>query len=348
MRGIDLRSDTVTKPTTEMRQAMYDAEVGDDGLEGDPTTQQLQELAAEMMNTESALLVASGSMGNLVCSLTHCSPGDKMLIGETSHINWSVAQATSHPTYGQIVVESIPDQNGTLKIEDIVNSINSPNEPASNMKLICLENTQNSSSGIPLDPEYIESVQNITRENKLAIHIDGARIFNAAIALDLPPSKLVKNANSITFCLSKGLGCPIGAIICGSKDFIDEAHNRRKITGGEMRQTGIFAAAGIVALQTMVERLAEDHINAKLLAEGLETIDGIEIDTSRVKTNIIYFKPLNQSAKTIEQSLGDAGVHCFALDGRIRMVTHHDIKPNDIKTTLKIVQNVFMNQSNPN
>ena len=348
MRGIDLRSDTVTKPTKEMRQAMYDAEVGDDGLEGDPTTQQLQEMAAEMMNTESALLVASGSMGNLVCSLTHCSPGDKMLIGETSHINWSVGQATSHETYGQIVVESIPDDNGTLKIEDIVNSIRSDNDPISNVKLICLENTQNSASGIPLDPAYIESVNSVTRGNKLAIHIDGARIFNAAVALQLPPSRLVEHADSITFCLSKGLGCPIGAIICGSKDFIDEAHNRRKITGGEMRQTGIFAAAGIVALQTMVDRLAEDHINARLLAEGLETIDGIEIDPSRVKTNIVYFKPLNRSAKTIEQSLGDAGVHCFALDERIRMVTHHHINPEDIETTLRIVRSVFMNHSNAN
>jgi threonine aldolase len=271
-----------------------------------------------------------------------------MLIGETSHINWSVGQATSHPTYGQIFVESIPDNNGTLEIEDIVNSINSENEPQSNVKLICLENTQNSSFGIPLDPDYIESVQNITRGNKLAIHIDGARIFNAAVALQLSPSRLVKHADSITFCLSKGLGCPIGAIICGSKDFIDEAHNRRKITGGEMRQTGVFAAAGIVALETMVDRLAEDHFNARLLAEGLETIDGIEIDSSRVKTNIVYFKPLNRSAKTIEQSLGAAGVHCFALDGRIRMVTHHDIKPKDIETTLKIVQTVFISHSNSN
>jgi threonine aldolase len=341
MRAIDLRSDTVTGPTPEMRRAMYDAELGDDGLEGDPTTRRLQELAAEMMGTEAGLLVASGSMGNLVCALAHCDPGEAMLVGETSHMMWSAGQAATHPTYAQIEVRSVPDGGGMLEHEEIEQSVKAGDEAGRRAGLVCVENSHNLAHGAALVPAYIESVATVAHDWDIPLHIDGARIFNAAVALGLPASDLVGPADSITFCLSKGLACPIGSVVCGSREFIARARNRRKIVGGEMRQTGTISAAGIVALKTMVERLAEDHANARRLAEGLAQIEGIRIEVERVVTNILYFTVKGRPAEEVEKALDEQGVRCFALDGRIRMLTHYHVTPQDIETTLQTAQRVI-------
>ena len=345
MNGIDLRSDTVTRPTPEMRRAMYEAELGDDGLEGDPTTRWLQEMAAERMGTEAALLVASGSMGNLVCALAHCKPGEAMLVGESSHMMWSVEQGVGHQTYGGIGVRSLPEEGGMLGLKDVELSIKAQDEAGARTALVCVENTHNTTYGAALGPAHVEAVAAVAHRNGAALHIDGARIFNAAVALELPVSRLVEPADSLSFCLSKGLACPLGSVVCGSRDFVEAAHNRRKITGGEMRQTGIFSAAGIVALDTMVDRMAEDHANARRLAEGLAQIEGVQIDADRVQTNIVYFAPTDRPAKDLERMLGEDGVRCFALDGQIRMVTHHHITPQDIEDTLQAVQRVMLRKA---
>jgi threonine aldolase len=342
MNGIDLRSDTVTRPTPEMRQAMYDAEVADDGLEGDPTTQRLEEMAAERLGTEAALLVASGSMGNLVAALAHCAPGDAMIVGERSHMAWSADQGKGHSTYGQISVRRLPENpDGKLGIEDIGLSMAAESEGESRVALVNMENTHNASDGRPIDPAWTASFAADVHDRGAALHIDGARLFNAAVAQNVPASALVADADSATFCLSKGLACPIGGIVAGTRDYIAEAHNRRKIVGGEMRQTGVISAAGIVALDTMVDRMTEDHANARQLAEGLAQISGINIDPERVTTNILYFTLSDRTPEEIEQSLAEEGVHCFALDGRIRMVTHHHITAKDIETTLGAVQRII-------
>ena len=342
MIGIDLRSDTVTKPTPEMRRAMYDAEVADDGLEGDPTTGRLEEMAAERLGTEAALLVASGSMGNLVAALAHCSPGDAMIVGERSHMAWSDDQGKGHNTYGQIGLRRLPeDEDGKLGIEDIGLTIAAESGGGNRVALVNMENTHNASDGTPLDPGWTASLASGVHDRGAALHIDGARLFNAAVALDVPASALVADADSATFCLSKGLACPIGSIVAGTSDFIAEAHNRRKIVGGEMRQTGVISAAGIVALESMVDRMADDHANARRLAEGLAQIEGVSIDPERVTTNILYFTTPGRPAEEVEQSLAEEGVHCFALDGRIRMVTHHHITPEDIESALGAVQRVM-------
>ena len=341
MNGIDLRSDTVTRPVPEMRQAMYEAEVGDDGLDGDPTTMRLQEMAAERMGTEAALLVASGSMGNLVSALAHCKPGEAMLVGDTSHMMWSVGQSAGHSTYGRIKVRQLHENLGEFGLEDVELSIRVEGEVGGRMALVCIENTHNAAYGTPLDTAHISSMAAMVHENGAALHIDGARIFNAAVALELPVARLVAPADSVTFCLSKGLACPIGSVVCGTKDFVAAVHNRRKIVGGEMRQTGIMSAAGIVALETMVDRMEDDHANARHLAEGLAQIEGLEIEADRVRTNIVYFGLAGRPAEDVENALAEAGVHCFALGGRIRMVTHYHITPDDIENTLVAVQKVI-------
>ena len=345
MNPIDLRSDTVTRPTPEMRRAMYEAELGDDGLEGDPTTMRLQEMAAELMGSEAAMLVASGSMGNLVSALAHCAPGEAMIVGQTSHMMWSAGQAETHPTYGQIEIRPLPEDAGKLSSRDIELAITAEGEAGGRVGLVCAENSHNEAYGAALDHSHLHSIGTTARDRGAPLHIDGARIFNAAVALGLPSSTLVAPADSVTFCLSKGLACPIGSMVCGSKEFIARARNRRKIVGGEMRQTGTVSAAGIVALQTMVDRMAEDHANARRLAEGLAQIEGVQIEVERVQTNIVYFTPTDRPAKEVERSLGEPGVRCLALDGRVRMVTHYHVGPADIDDTLRAVQRTMRSKA---
>ncbi len=286
---IDLRSDTVTWPTPAMREAMANAPVGDDVYGEDPTINQLEAEAAAILGKEAGLFVTSGTMGNLTAVLTHCGRGHEMILGSQAHIFRSEVGGSA--ALGGVIPHTVPVQpDGTLRLEDVVGAIRSENEHFPRTRLICLENTQGSMGGMPLTAEYTAQVGAVARENGLKLHIDGARIFNAAAALNVPAQELVAPADSVSFCLSKGLCAPVGSVLVGSQDFIAEARRTRKSLGGGLRQAGILAAAGLIAIREMTQRLAEDHANACALAEGLATIPHIEIDPSRVRTNMILFR----------------------------------------------------------
>lgn len=341
MSAIDLRSDTVTLPSPSMREAMYRAEVGDDVYGEDPTVNKLQEMAAERLGKEAALFVSSGTMGNLVALLTHCSRGNEIIVGDQSHI--ILHEQGGAAALGGIFSRTVKNApNGELPLEDIENLISfGDDDHVAKTKLICLENTWN---GCVLSPEYVERVADLTRQNQLAMHLDGARLFNASIALGLPVSQVVAHFDSIQFCFSKGLASPAGSMLCGTAEFIKEAKRNRKILGGGMRQVGILAAACIVSLQEMVERLAEDHANARFLAESIADCQNISIDPKRVDTNIVMFEVNAKCGVTAEQlvtRMRDAGLRTLALDKtHIRAVTHYGIERADVERAAKIVREV--------
>ncbi|MEP7294367.1 MAG: low-specificity L-threonine aldolase, partial [Chloroflexota bacterium] len=268
MKLIDLRSDTVSHPTPEMREAMAYAEVGDDVFGDDPTVNRLQEESAAMFGKEAGLFVASGTMGNLVSVLTHCGRGDEMILGKQTHIfTYEVASAAA---YGGVQANTLQVQrDGTLRLDEIKAAIRGDNVHFPETRLVCLENTQGSTSGAPVPAAYIRQVAEISHTNGMKLHIDGARIFNAATYFNTPVKDLTADADSLTFCFSKGLCAPVGSMIVGSQEFITRARKIRKSLGGGMRQAGILAAAGLIALNTMSKRLGEDHANARALAEGL-------------------------------------------------------------------------------
>jgi threonine aldolase len=341
---VDLRSDTVTIPTPAMRRAMFEAQVGDDVYGEDPTINRLESLAADLLGKEAAVFVPSGTMANLVCLLAHCARGDEAIMGDMSHT--FLFEAGSSAAVGGIHPRTVPNQpDGTLGLSDIESALRDPlNEHYPRSRLICVENTHNRCSGAVLSLAYMAQVRALADEHGLAIHLDGARIFNAAVALDVAPSLLARDADSVSFCLSKGLSAPVGSLACGSVDFIRRARRQRKLLGGGMRQAGILAAAGIVALETMVDRLAEDHANAKYLAEGLSQLAEIEIDPERVPTNIVIFGlgPDALSPAQLAQGLAARGVKVGTIGGRrIRAVTHHEIKTRDVKNALTAFQEVL-------
>lgn len=289
MDTIDLRSDTVTWPTPAMREAMANAVVGDDVYGEDPTLNQLEAEAAAMLGKEAGVFVASGTMGNLTAVLTHCGRGDEMILGKQAHIFRS--EAGSAAALGGVHANTVENNaDGTLDLTAIQSAIRLEDEHFPRTKLICLENTQGAAGGMPISAEYTAQVGDLAHEHGLKLHIDGARIFNAAAALNVPVSDLVAPADSISFCLSKGLCAPVGSILVGSSDFIYEARRTRKSLGGGMRQVGILAAAGLIAIRDMTRRLGDDHDNACALAEGLATVPHIHIDPSRVRSNMVYFK----------------------------------------------------------
>ncbi len=293
MKTIDLRSDTVSHPTPEMRQAMAQAAVGDDVYSDDPTLNQLEADAAARLGKEAAVFVTSGTQGNLCAMLAHCQRGEAIIIGHSSHIfryeQGGMAQV------GGILPHTVPVQtDGTLRLRDLKNAIYPADEHKPVTRLVALENTHNAAGGVALSAEYTAQVANFARENKLALHIDGARIFNAAAAFSVDARDLVAGADSVTFCLSKGLCAPAGSLLVGGHDFIRRARRARKVLGGGLRQAGILAAAGLIGLHKMTDRLAEDHENAQLLAEALSEIPGLIIDSQN--TNFVYFS-LTPAAK---------------------------------------------------
>ncbi len=336
MRVVDLRSDTVTLPTDEMRQAILRAELGDDVFGEDPTVNRLERMAAERMGKEAALLVVSGTMGNLASILTHCRRGEEVILGNRSHTFFYEAGGIS--ALGGIHPHTLPNQpDGTLRLEDIEAAIRPDNVHFPRTRLICLENTHNRCYGAALQPEYMAAVGQLARRHGLAIHLDGARIFNAAVALGVDVKELTRHADSLSFCLSKGLAAPVGSVICGSAAFIAEARRARKVLGGGMRQAGVLAAAGIVALETMIDRLREDHDNAMRLARGIARIDGLSLDLACVHTNIVYFDVAREglNAEELVGRLGAGGIRMLAVGpNRIRAVTHYGIAVEDIDQTL--------------
>ena len=337
---LDFRSDTVTKPTPQMRESMAYAEVGDDVYQEDPTVNRLQAMAAEMTGQEAGLFVSSGTMGNLTSILSHCQRGDEIIVGKKAHIY--LYEATGAAALGGVNIQTIPNQeDGTLSWDDLQSAIrpDDPHQPIT--RLVSIENTHNRCNGISLSPEYTEQISLFAKEHNLVFHIDGARIFNAAIDQNVPVSELTKHANSITFCLSKGLSAPVGSVICGSEAFIQRAHRIRKQLGGGMRQAGIIAAAGIVALQTMVDRLGEDHQNARLLAEGLATIPGLLIDLENQHTNMVYFSLSDDAPLTLSKLrdlLKEEGLLVGGGSDRIRMVTHSNVDKMSVERAIDLIK----------
>ncbi|MBN2137272.1 MAG: low-specificity L-threonine aldolase [Sedimentisphaerales bacterium] len=340
MKIIDLRSDTVTLPTSEMLNAICTAELGDDVFSEDPTVNRLEGLAAERMGKEAALLVVSGTMANLVCVLTHCRRGEEVILGDLSHTFLYEAGGVS--ALGGIHPHTVGNQgDGTMALEDIEAAIRQDNVHFPRTRLICLENTHNRCGGAPLTVEYSDSVAALAKEHGLRLHLDGARIFNAAVALGTDVKELTRGADSVAFCLSKGLSAPVGSVICGSPEFIAEAKRTRKVLGGGMRQAGIIAAAGIVAMEEMVDRLAEDHKNAKLLAEGIAEIEGLSVDAASVQTDIVYFDvtPGRITADELVRRMSDMGVKILCLGPtRLRAVTHYGVTSEDIAAAVEVMR----------
>lgn len=326
MNFIDLRSDTVTMPTPAMRQAMAQAEVGDDVYGEDPTVNRLQEIAADMLGKEAGLFVTSGTMGNLAAILAHCNRGDEVILGTKAHT--FLFEAGGISALGSVHSCQIPNQaDGTLLLEDIQAAIrpDDPHDPIT--RLVTLENTQNRCGGVALSIDYTRQVGELAHKNGLALHLDGARLFNAAAALGVAARQLAEPADSVTICLSKGLCAPVGSVLCGSRDFIRRAHRIRKQLGGGMRQAGVLAAAGIVALESMVDRLAEDHARARRLAERLAEIPGILLDAGTPQTNMIFIGLADEvplSADQVAQRLAELGVKAGVVaERRFRLVVHY-------------------------
>ncbi|MEW5721281.1 MAG: low-specificity L-threonine aldolase, partial [Chloroflexota bacterium] len=333
MNTIDLRSDTVTLPTPAMRAAMANAEVGDDVMGEDPTVSRLEEIAAARMKKDAALFVASGTMANLVALLTHCARGDEVIVGDKAHS--FINEVGGMAALGGIHPRALPNQpDGTLALDDITHAIRGDNVHWPPTKLIALENTHNACNGSPLPSAYHKAVFDLAHARGIRVHTDGARIFNAAVALGAPASELAQYTDTISFCLSKGLSAPVGSLLCGPRDFIAEARRQRKMVGGGMRQAGIIAAAGIVALETMVDRLADDHANARRLADGLANIPGIALEPARMKTNIVFFDLSNgMTARQLVERVAREGVLIgVAGERRFRAVTHYGIEREDIDT----------------
>lgn len=337
MHIVDLRSDTVTLPTPAMREAMYRAELGDDVYGEDPTVNRLEEMVAERLGKEAALLVVSGTMGNLVALLSHCRRGDEIIMGHLAHT--FLYEAGGVAALGGIHTHTVPNlPNGMLDPQDVEGAIRDPkNVHFPHSRVICLENTHNRCGGAVLSPAQMATIKAIADRHGLFVHLDGARIFNAAVALGIDVKEIAAQADSIQLCFSKGLAAPVGSAICGSADFIREARRNRKIVGGGMRQAGIIAAAAIVALEQMVDRLADDHENARRLAAGLAEMDGVAIDPATVQTNIVVFGLTNPaiSLPQVSQALAAKGIKINPIDSRhFRAVTHYGIEREDIDRAL--------------
>jgi threonine aldolase len=319
-----------------MREAIYHAELGDDVFGEDPTTIRLEKMAAERMGKEAAVMVASGTMGNLVCVLTHCRRAEEVILGNRSHT--FLYESGGMSALGGIHPHTIVNQpDGTMRLEDIEAAIRGHNVHFPRTRLICLENTHNRCSGAALTPKYMETVAELARDRGLMVHLDGARIFNAAVALKVDVKEFTCHVDSLSFCLSKGLSAPVGSVICGSREFIAEARRNRKVLGGGMRQSGIIAAAGITALEQMVDRLEEDHANAQRLAEGIARVPGLSIEPERIQTNIVYFNMASKqlTAGKLVKQLADKGIKILQLGPvRLRAVTHYGISAEDIDLTL--------------
>jgi threonine aldolase len=340
---IDLRSDTVTRPTPAMRRAMFEAPVGDDVYGEDPTVNELEERVAALLGKEAALLVPSGTMGNLIAVLSHCNRGDEMILGDLAHIflyeqGGSAAVGGVHPH----TLRTLPD--GTLDIDEISAHIRADNDHYPVSRLVCLENTHNRCGGRVLPPAYVDAVGALAHARGLRLHVDGARLWNAAVALNLPPSRLAAAADSVSVCFSKGLAAPVGSALAGSQEFVKRARRMRKQLGGGMRQAGVFAAACLVALNEMVDRLAEDHTHARLLAEGLAAIDGIELDPTTVETNIVYFDVTHPTidAPALSAALAASQVLINPTAGRrLRAVTNYHVSKRDVELTIDAIRDAL-------
>ena len=333
---VDLRSDTLTLPTAEMREAMARAEVGDDVWGEDPTVQRLEALAAQRLGKAAGLFVTSGTQGNLVSVVTHTRPGQEVVLDLDSHIfNYEVAGGA---VIGNVQMRPTQTERGFLSPEQVREALRPANIHLPQTGLVCIENTHNRHGGTCCTPEEIAAVAAVAHEAGVPVHLDGARLFNAAVALKRPAAEFARHVDSVTFCVSKGLGAPVGSVVCGSAEFVERARRWRKMLGGGMRQVGVLAAAGVVALERMVDRLAEDHANARRLAEGLAKTPGLRVDLGSVQTNIVIVRVDRGPAATEELVKGCAArkikVHAMG-PAAIRCVTHKDVDAEDISRALE-------------
>lgn len=342
---IELRSDTLTLPSREMIKAISEAELGDDVYGEDPTVKELEELAARMLDKEAAILLPSGTMANLTSLMAHCPRGSKVIVGDETDIY--IYEAGGAAVCGGIMYEPIPTRpDGRLDINDLEQAFPvDPSDPQFALpSLICLENPHNRMGGRVLPLSYLREVREFADKKGLPIHMDGARIFNAAVAMDIPVSEITRFADSVQFCLSKGLSAPIGSLVAGNREFIEDVYRLRKMLGGGMRQAGIIAAPGLVSLNQMVERLSVDHANARRLAEGLAEIEGIQCQPETVETNIVFFRVVQDGFtwQTFVEEAEKRGLHIAELGhGRIRAVTHSGVTLEDVEAALVIIQDIL-------
>jgi threonine aldolase len=330
---IDLRSDTVTLPTPDMREAIARAELGDDVYGEDPSVNRLEAMAASMMGKDAALLVPSGTMGNLAAMLTHCARGTKAIVGSDSHTN--VYEAGGASALGGIVLTAVANTDvGELDLDGLAHELAAPaDDHFAQPSLVVIENTHNRCGGAPIKLSHMAEVSAAAQRRKIPLHLDGARIFNAALALETTPKEIASGADTLSFCLSKGLGCPVGSLLCGSREFIGRAHRTRKVLGGGMRQAGIIAAAGIFALTTMVDRLVEDHQNARALAQGLALVAGLNVRAVKNRTNMVVFDVDGDTdaSRRFATAMKERGVLISPREpASFRAVTHHGISRADI------------------
>ncbi len=342
MRRIDLRSDTVTRPTAAMRRAMFEAEVGDDVYGEDPTVNRLQEVAAALLGKEAALFLSSGTQANQVAVLSHAGRGEEVIVEAESHIFYY--EVAGIAALAACQARPVPGCRGMMDLDRVEAAIRADNIHFPRTALICVENTHNRAGGTVLPLEHLEELSGLARHHGVPVHMDGARVFNAAVALGRPVAEIAATADSVMFCLSKGLAAPVGSVLTGTKAFVERARRHRKLLGGGMRQAGILAAAGLVALDTMVDRLADDHANARALARGIASMDGLRVDLDAVQTNMVLFEVVDPAwdAASLVDGLGRAGVLCSALSLRkIRLVTHCDVSTEDVAEALDRIETVM-------
>jgi threonine aldolase len=342
---IDLRSDTVTHPTPEMREAMSRAVVGDDVLREDPTVNQLQELAAKKLGKKAGLFVPSGTMGNLLAVMCHCGRGDEVIMGNLGHT--FLFEGGGISALGGVFAHLLPNQkDGTISLADVEAGIRPDDIHQPPTRLLVLENTHNRCGGVALTAEYTRDAASLAHKHGMKLHIDGARIFNAAAALNVNTNELVKDADSVTFCLSKGLCAPVGSVLCGDEEFIQKARRLRKMLGGGMRQAGVLAAAGIIAIEKMSTRLKEDHRRAKTLADGLAQIPSIRFEMGLPQTNMVFptlADDCKLNAADVAQKLSDKGIKVGVVGAKkFRMVTHYWIDDGAIDKTITAMREALL------
>jgi threonine aldolase len=340
--NIDFRSDTVTLPTEEMLEAIRYAELGDDVFREDPTVNRLEQLSAEKMGKEAALLVTSGTQANLISLMSNSNPGELVILESESHIFWYEVGGISK--IAGLLPWPVKSAFGALNPKDIEDAIHPRDIHFPEPAIICIENTHNRHGGTIITPVQIKAINEVARQHNLRFYMDGARIFNAAVALKIDVKEITKYVDNLMFCLSKSLCCPIGSLLIGTNDFIEKARKNRKVLGGGMRQAGIIAAPGIVALEKMIDRLEEDHKNARRLAEGISKIEGIQIDLNRVQTNIVCYdvSDLGLSAELFVMKLKENGILALPMNEKtVRMVTHRGIETEHIEKSIGVFENII-------
>lgn len=340
MKFIDLRSDTVTVPTQAMRDAMYNAQVGDDVYRDDPTVAELECFAAELVGMEAALFVPSGTFGNQLALFTHCRRGDEVILGDDSHI--VVHEVGAPSVIAGVQLRTLKSSNGQLNPDEVESKIRGVDIHFPSTGLICLENAHSNGRVIPLS--NMEKIYNIAKKHNLPVHLDGARLFNAAAYLKVDAKNITKYCDSVMFCLSKGLCAPVGSILAGTKDFIDRARKGRKLMGGGLRQAGFLAAAGLIALKEMRDRLTEDHENALVLADELSKIPGIKVNYENVHINMVFFdmSETNYDTDKLVQGFYNKGIKInSAENGEMRFVTNYWVTKEDIHIVIDTFKEIL-------